>query len=574
MKDTYNIEEITAKTGDPVLRIDGYLLHSKYNPITEAKKFADEQYKMHHTHILFGYGKGYIVDEIVEKLKHNESIIIIDPLVEAGLIKIDERHHRNPIYYWGPSAVNTLAYHINQLATAKETEIKFMISFNYDKLFKEELKNTLEIIRDFQQKSIINQNTIFFFADKWQKNLLENVSSVVEDHTLEQLHLKYDKPVVVASGGPSLTKQLPLLKKIKEDVLIIAAGSTINSLLAENIEPDFVVSMDGGEPNYHHFKDLYLKNTRLIYSVFNHPLIRQSFENKAFTFVMNDQVSLVKYFKNKFDINLPRIVGGGTVAHYSLSIAQYISSGPIAMIGQDLAYTNNKTHAANNKHEQSINKEDENLMEVEGYYNDKVITSKVLYSMKTTFEEMAKFYPPSVPVFNCTEGGLKINGYNQISFKEFCEQYVSETSKNDDFSLDSLPIINRGSEDIIKNLTEEITIYNKLINILTEALLALKKNGLETKFSDKTLKKLNKVDEKLSELYPKVQMDFIVTPIVLEVKQAFLERDNENEFEKFKRVYDQSHTLYSKLLTVTKSSKSNTKEWLEKLKHKEKEIND
>lgn len=568
MEDTYEIEEIYAKTGDLVLKVDGYLLHSKYNPISEAKKFANNHYKMHHTHILFGYGKGYIVDQLVEKLAHSESLIIIDPLVENGFIQIDEKHHKKPLYYWGPSTINTLAYYINQLSTAKETEVKFMVSFNYDKLFPEELKNVLKMIKDFQEKSMVNQNTILFFAEKWQKNLLENIVQVVNDYSLQELQSKYNKPVVVASGGPSLTKQLPLLKKVRDNVLIIAAGSTINSLLAFNIEPDYVVSLDGGEPNYQHFKDLKLKKARLIYSVFNHPLIPKSFENKAFVFVTNDQNSLVSYFDSKFDMTLPQMVGGGTVAQYSLSVAQYISTGPIAMIGQDLAYTNNKTHAANNKHESEITEEDiksKNLMEVEGYYGYKVLTSKVLYSMKITFEEMAKFFPPKVPVYNCTEGGLKINGYKQINFKDFCDQYVS-SSFEQEFSLDQLPKINRDLNEIIEILEEEITFYNKLTKLLTEALLVLKKNNLNTRFSETTLKKLEKIDNKLSDLYPKVQMDFIVTPIVLEIKQAYLEKEKETEIEKYKRIYNQSYTLYSKLLSATKESMRNTMELIEKLK--------
>lgn len=39
-----------------------------------------------------------------------------------------------------------------------------------------------------------------------------NLYYVHKDQSLKELYNKYDCPVILASGGPSLTKQLPLLK--------------------------------------------------------------------------------------------------------------------------------------------------------------------------------------------------------------------------------------------------------------------------------------------------------------------------------------------------------------------------
>lgn len=575
MEHAYKIEDLKAKTGSLVSRVNGYLLHSKYNPVIEAQKCAKCNYTKHHTHIVFGYGNGYLVDALSELLTCGEKIIIIDPLIELGVISIDDRHKREPLYYWEPKDTNTLAYCISQLTTVKESKVKIICSFNYDKLFPNELKTTLQMIKNYQEKSIINENTIVFLAQKWQDNLSENTISIVNDFSLKEIYSKFSKPVVIASGGPSLTKQLPLLKKIRENVLVIAAGSTINSLLAVEIEPDFVVSIDGSEVNYTHFKDFKFNNARLIYSPFSYPEIRSSFEKKAFVFTTISENQTGEYFTRKFNHQLPSLVGGASVAHYALTIGQYISTGPIAIIGQDLAFTDNKTHASNNKQEKEITEKDiaiGNIMEVDGYYGDKVLTSKVLFSMKTTFEEMARFYPSKVPIFNCTEGGVKINGYEQITFQQFYENYESTKTLEDDFSVENLFKKSIEKNTFITAFENEITFYDKILINLSEALSILKKNNSRVAFNNKVIKSLEKIDRNLSRLFPNVQMQFVLEPIALKSRQDFLEKENETAIETYQRVYSQSKALYESLLEVTKKSKKNIEKLIKELKIKENQL--
>lgn len=77
MKDII-VEELISKSGEPTLKINNYLLHSKYNPKKEAKLFVEKQYKVGSILILFGYGCGYILEEFI-KQSSDEKIIVIDP---------------------------------------------------------------------------------------------------------------------------------------------------------------------------------------------------------------------------------------------------------------------------------------------------------------------------------------------------------------------------------------------------------------------------------------------------------------------------------------------------------------
>lgn len=562
------IRYLASKSGEGSIEVNGYLLHSKYDPIKEATRIAKENYCPHYIHVVFGYGKGYIVDQLIEEIQYEESILIIDPLVEKGKLEVESRHFKKGIFYWDEKDVNTLTYMLTSISEIGAIKIKVIISPNYEKIFPNELKKVLGMIKDHQEGRVVNDNTITFFSKLWQENMTKNMINILQDESLVQLEGFSNKPVVVASGGPSLTKHISLLKKMRKQILLVAAGSTINSLISYGIEPDFVVSIDGGDPNYNHFKDLELKYARLIYTPFNHHGIRASFKQPAYVFLANNQESICAYFK-KFDQNFVEVLGGGTVAQYAYSIAQYISTGPIAIIGQDLAYTNNQTHAEGNKNIDRVvvDSENEGFKETEGYYGDTVITSRVLYSMKRTFEDMMRFHPPKVEVYNCTEGGVKIKGYNQISFKDFYIRYVKEM---DDSNL-SIPDKGRNIDitRFISIFKQEIITYRKIIRTLKDNIILMKRVKREKGFSQKILNRLDKTDERIAKLYPQVQMDFLVTPITMAIERSFLEKEDESSDEKFERIFTQSYTLYENLLRTAEIGKKYTEEIIEEINNKE-----
>ncbi|WP_107923587.1 motility associated factor glycosyltransferase family protein [Lysinibacillus parviboronicapiens] len=563
MQNQFIIETFETKLGNMTLKVNDYFLHSKYNPIIEADRFAENHYEPHHIHILFGYGLGYIVDSLKEKFKYNELLIIIDPLFDDSLLEVQAEHSEKGLdkFLYNSKYINKLDNIIDNIKSVDfQNTFKIICSPNYEKLFPEFYLQILKKVKDIQKSNMVNEVTIFSYSEIWQKNFSENLISLFEDRNLVKLEQAYSCPVIIASGGPSLTKQLPLLKKIQDNVIIIAAGSTINSVLHYGIEPDYVASIDGAEESYDQFRELELNGSKLFYSVFNHPGIRKKFGNRGYAFTANSDKAIHRYLTEKIGLNLPTIVGGGSIAQYAYSLAQYISSGPIALIGQDLAYTNNQTHAANNKQAERIEeswKKSDNMFTVDGFDGEAVWTSSVFNSMRITFEQMIENYPPKNIVFNCTEGGVRLKGFEQKSFKDFCEEYVQEElPKKVKRIEDHAYKVSQDEWEKLKELLEaELEDYVQIIKYLSKGLTALENNGSNTVFNNKTLKKLNKVDKEIANRFSKVQMDFIVTPITLEVLKGFLEKENETATEKYTRVFNQTKTLYSKLLEATNKSK-------------------
>lgn len=547
---THEIKYIDTRTGNKTIEFDNYLLHSKYDPIKEAQRIAEREYTENFVHIVFGYGCGYLVDEL-KKMVEDEVIIVIDPF------KVELNISDDTIY--GENQIDDFQAKLSSSLENLSREVKVICSSNYDKIAPEFYKEVLQCVKDVQRSNQVDENTIRLGSESWQENYVKNLPLLMKDGSIEQIKKLKDTPLVIASGGPSLIKQLALLQSIRNNIILVAAGSTINSLLEHNIEPDYVVTIDGSEANYHHFEDISVKNAKLLYGLSSNYKIQYEWTNERYAFLTTDDVKVQKIIEDKYGVELPLIAGGGSVANFTLTVARKLSSGPIALIGQDLAYTNLQTHASGNKFAMEIDEaflKNRDAFETEGYNGEQVMTDYPLHSMKLAFEDLIKFLPNSSTIFNCTEGGVRIKGIEQIKFKEFCETYA----KN---SIDVIKRVNNIGKKwgvIRLGLEEEIRVYKTIDQRLKDLILKLKQDRLKKFFSTQTIKLLDNMDNFLSEKLDHLMFDRIADPLIADVLRNYKGKKSEKDEEKFDRVYNQNLELYCRLQEAVLKTKIYTEE--------------
>lgn len=556
------IEFLKAKIGDNTLKINEYFIHSKYNPKQEALRNAESIYTPHHVHIVFGYGCGYLVEALIQFRAFNEAIVVIDPLFNEEVIKKPDSN--NHVYYFGTNVLPYLEYYLSDIDRNTRILFKVCCLSNYDRLFPEFYKITLQKVKDLQNRNAVNDFTLIRYADAWYNNFVDNIFNLQKDFSGELLGKAYDFGAVVVAGGPSLQKQIPLLKEYRNRFLVICAGSTINSLIAEGIEPDYVVTIDGGDPNYHHFKDVKLSNAKVVYTMFNHPLVRNSFVQAGYVVDTKGNETLTKYIKEKLNIKLPVFLGGASVAHTAYNFARYITTGPVALIGQDLAYTDNLTHARTNKFAREI--DDAFIQKVEGfkitgYDGQEIWTNPILNSMKLEFEDLLKMDPPLNKVYNCTEGGAKIEGFPQIPFKQFCERYESNLV---------VEIIEHKEStakfSALEQLERERKYYKDFLNVLNEAIYLVTKAKRNNLFDATSLKQLDRLDKKIKKITDEVLVDILISPTVLRILRSYLPVLNETEQQKFDRTYAQMNDLYRSMKSAVERADNIVKNIIEKRK--------
>lgn len=533
----YDLNFEIAKNNEPTIKVNGYYLHSKYNPSLEAQKLVDNIYQPHHLHIIYGYGLGYIVKELVNKRQFNEPILIIDPLIEQGFITLNNK--KENVHYISGEKLEAVRQEI-ALFAGMTNKMFFYVSPNYKKIFLKEIHQMAQLVNDAQQKELINISTTNYFAMDWQINYAMNLEKISNDLSLNSLFKQYTCPVVIASSGPSLNKQLPLLKKYRDFIILICAGSTINSLLNAGIKPDYVVSIDGGINNFKHFKNLNLFDMELIYSPLLHYQVRENFSANCYVFIPYVRPSLKEILNNKVHKDFPVLIGGGSVAHYALSVAKIITSGPICMIGQDLAYTNNQTHSNGNKNNKSI--ENKEVIWVDGCNGEKVKSNLVFKGMINIFEEMNSFDLHESNVFNCTEGGAKINGYKQMPFEDFLNRYTKDCVTR---IILKNPIQEK-QNDVLK---EDFLIYDEILSLLKKGVKVIEKEHGKV-FSENGLNQIKKIEKKLNTLYYRTCVDMLLEPIITSAEHEFLPPVNENKYDEFIRVKKYITVLYEQSISM------------------------
>lgn len=542
--DFMNITTVSGKNGEEILNIEGMLLHSKYNPKVQAIKKAKESYKSNYVHILFGYGNGYLVDALIEEFQYGETLIIIDPLISMDYIKPIVKYENEHIFVHND--FHNIKEFINNLVEIEhEGFFQTICSFNYDKLFPKEYKYFLECVRDRQQANIVNDNTIILRAKDWQFNFLENLPNILKNESIGILENKYKGPIVVASGGPSLTKQLALIKEYRNTIILIAAGSTINSLLKNDIYPDFVLSIDGHIANKKQFSDIYSNKINLVYSYFNHPEIAKHFKNQYYfsDSFDNKNTSFLKGIINK---EIPTLLGGGTVAHFSLTFSEFISSidTPIAMVGQDLAYTNDLTHAEGNK-QYGLVDEARDFIYLDGYYGEKVKSSVAFNSMKVQFEILIKHVIKNTDrVFNCTEGGVKIDGFKQIPFSKFLTTYATDTLNAVNLDDNTIKVKNN---NFIGTVKEYEDLCDEALLLIADGLKKLQRNKSLRSFDLSVLKALDKIDSFLHENQDQLPIQYIMQYVNVMLAKQKQPLEKELGTEVFSKVKSKNETIYKEI---------------------------
>ncbi len=242
-------------------------------------------------------------------------------------------------------------------------------------------------------------------------------------------------------------------------------------------------------------------------------------------------------------------------------VAHYISNGPIAFIGQDLAYTDGQTHADGNKAKWNLTEDiikQRGLFYVDGYMGEQVLTSKVFYSMKNSFESMNKQLVINAPVFNCTEGGLKIEGFNQISFKQFCENYCEDNITHTNIETNG-ENNKKQHHLLLEKMKKERKICKEIIILCNDGIRLLELSEGQIALSQNTLQKLNHIDEKLQKALKKVNLNKILEPIALRVQNLFDSNTEETDQQTFKRIVDQNRAFYKQIVVaVEKSLEFNT----------------
>ena len=324
---------------------------------------------------------------------------------------------------------------------------------------------------------------------------LQHIPKMVRSYPLKEVAAKVKhKYAVIVSTGPSLAKQLPLLKAYKEYVTILCIDASLPILQKEGIAPDFVFSIERVKETAKFFEELdreLLEDTVFIPTSISHPQTLKNLEGMQLCISMRPFGYTMMFGLHKWGY----IGIGMSAANMAFEFAYEARFEKIALIGQDLAFgedgTTHSKGALYGEVEENYFKQEE--LYVKGYYGKPVKTTKTWNLFLSSFKkDIPVVNEKGIKVYNCTEGGAYIEGAEHIPFEKFLHSLPKNQKERLKFS--SIP------ESSQKHL---IMRSKKLICLYMERLKTIKTKieevFLEVMETIESLEELN-AKEKLEEI--------------------------------------------------------------------------
>jgi len=471
--------------------------------------------------VLIGIGLGHTAYEILRKMDKGHKLVIVEPVL--GILKYAfqqydfSKYLKDGSFYIATSKeeVAHLLAICDNIYVRQDwltvTEPYVMMCEEY----KEVGQYTIEVLNQIR----CNTGTVMGAGHIIAENDIKNLPYVIRHRGVIDLKNKFKgKPAISVNTGPSLAKNIHLLKEVQDKVVIIAVAQSLRILLAYGIKPDFICTVDYGKVNEEHFKGLYdEKDVNLVCLNRTYAPIIKKWQGTKFIagtpcpgFQDFTSVLQAKGF----------IEQGGSVSHMNLGLALHMGCDPILVIGQDFAYSSdNKSHIehadASGKVEvkdgmlkwkvkdprSSIKKGTHEMgqaLYVEGFFGDDIMTNAGLASFIVAFEGIIA--GKENKVIDCTEGGAYKKGTIRMTLETAINKYLQKTVNKS--IIEPLKTLQPDYEQLIKDTTG---ILKTDIDNLNEIITNVDK-GLETVSDIRNLIKKRKRSKDKEKVTKEIEM--------------------------------------------------------------------
>lgn len=380
--------------------------------------------------LMMGIGNSTYLRELVEQTKTKLVIVVYEPSLEIflhflGYTDLEPWMEKHTIIFWvnglNGMDVKSIKQIIERVLTYELLEYaRILVLHNYDILFPNETLEFMRICRQVVSEGMIQYNTGNTFSSVMVKNVFSNAVYLISGFKTTQLPRVLPKgiPGILVAAGPSLNKNIKELKRAKGRAFIIAVDTAVKPLLKEGIVPDMFAIIDGRKP-------LDLVRADGAEKIPMLTLLEAASEvleyHKGMKFFYNEGVRFAEKIFSHYEREFGNVNTGGSVATSAFSLLYKIGIETVILVGQDLAYTNNRSHADGTFQEVMQQHDTSRFLMVEGNSGEKVPTTGDLRMFLNWYEsyiDSCQKLDANFRVINATEGGAKIKGTEIMTLKE------------------------------------------------------------------------------------------------------------------------------------------------------------
>lgn len=304
-----------------------------------------------------------------------------------------------------------------------------------------------KIVRDVLSRSRIDFNTRSSKHDEWLGNISLNFKHVLECPDLTRLVNAFKgTPALVIGAGPSLDASLEILARGGSKALLMGAASAIGPMAALGMAPQVALALEAKDES-RQFQAADPARTLLAAATSGHANHFSLWPGKKALFHLQPWVAKL----SNGGLGLPN---GGHATSAAFSLAVLWGCDPIVLLGQDLAYSGGRIHAANRPGGEDEDRPE--VVEVPAIGGGVIETSPVFMSYINWYQETAAYLAKrgrGPRVINATEQGAHLSGFEHMPLDEALRLLPDREIAPDELQkiVGSVPLT--PANELVQNLT-------------------------------------------------------------------------------------------------------------------------
>ncbi|ECK7944473.1 motility associated factor glycosyltransferase family protein, partial [Campylobacter jejuni] len=444
-----------------------FLYENVIDELNSMLNTYNDKYLLYPVLYFYGFGNGILFKALLQN-KNHQHIVVFEKDIEIIWVIFHILDFSNELQSARLMILQTSSLDIELFSNFCSSKPFFqfsriyfleLMSHYYERFHEDVLELNKKLVQDFKD-SILSHGNDPLDALQGIEQFVYNLPQMITHPSYKELLSKrkgISDTAIIVSTGPSLTKQLPLLKKYASKATIFCADSSYPILAKHNIKPDYVLSLERIPLTSEFFNNdfgEFDKDILFVLKSYVHPHTTKYLQKNNRNFMLvSTYASFINYLKLD-DFGYFNM--GFSVANMNFLLAIHLKHKNIVLIGQDLAYakdglSHTKDYSNLDKHEGHFQR-DKNKYTTQAYGdNGKVESSFVWTLFRHNFEQdvanaKKNYY---ITTYNCTEGGARIEGTIEKPFLWACENLLDKDLNKPFEKLEPLSL-NKQNEFLLK----------------------------------------------------------------------------------------------------------------------------
>lgn len=545
-----NVPQLVNENGFYNLVYKDIHLHNKQNPLAEAKEiFSMAENTPISIHLVFGLGLGYLFQ--ITSANSSGTVILYEPdlnilKIAFSLVDFSNDILKNNVYI--SDNIEKVGEYIYQKSNTKNKPL-MLTTIAYRELNND---NFNKIVEELQRMVGSYSLDLKYTQEKFYpivKTIIRNIPNLVKEPPLISIKDFYKgETAVVVSAGPTLDRNIEIIKKYRDNIVLIVVGTAMKTIAKHGITPDFLCIIEAFDSSKQ-IEGIDLSKVNFITEPYSNTNLR-NFKFKQIYSHISDNMPINSFWSKIIGENTSEYISKGTVSYTALNVARILGCSKIVMVGQDLAYIEGQCYSKDSAYkdlECSFNKDankweitakdfdrfvaslsnykdkekqiaaakrrlknlNSSLYYVKGIQGNQIPTESVYAAFIKPLTEFTKMFN-GIEYINTSLVGAQIDGYENMSLEDALKDSTKITNRDvePNYKFDINDIKNKlvNETEKLKKILIEVQNGQNAVKSLNNEFKRYKNATVEVL---KDLKKVSSIFLELSTTYSNTIFDFI-----------------------------------------------------------------